>query len=1279
MLKTSQHVFILCFLTICLMGLQSVHAVILNTDHFTIDYINDNLNPQSTENPLDLPAGCGAGDYPGHPDYIVKLACWLEHAYSVYDSDGFQVPNANVLVHIVSQNQAGVVTDPHTIWISNSLFMSSLSTLAAHEMFHIVQLQYWDTYPLNYPSIIEGMAEAMQITVIEQSHYIESFFSHPNGHDWDDHDFFEFDEPINDWSEAYDMTVLWLYLMEHNTDNTSPRYPGTDFIIDYLNDMGPTGGPTDPMPVLESLLLSKGTSLDEEMRDFAFANLVRVYDNLDYWQDYGYRWDDSYFNEASGVWSIDGVDELSYGIGSRTLSLTDYGSAGSWMPGYSNSNATNSINIPYGAQYWIIGADQNGLIASEGGLSYDGPGVPYSLDISLSNGVEYLAIAGLHDGSEIFHNTGLRDYTANVTELRLNDDRVVTAAVAVTQNSEVSNYTFEYAINPYSRELDFEETVDIDLDPHQILMLGIDHTGDTLSTIAYWKEPWRGKLLYMGEQEFQMNFRRFDGYWYVNYEGTMIEPGGQDDYTNVYVQSATPGDYRLELRQSPSSTKTGTLMVTLFNYDIDAAALPDLLVRGYDLSMDENGLLEGQIAILNQGTATAVDARVPIFVNSTLAIDPTVTISSGETELINVSYDTGLECPESEEGQEPHWEIIGADVTIYVNSNEGLGGGPMPILQSELTMNNNGPVVVPVGYVCSEGLMAHEIGIFVDDAGRDLAEKHQQFMEFQHQSSKFGLDKTLELIRELEGLLGDLNDLPYPIPVEQWQTYDAFQWFRAVSNWMTDMGMAEEISPLVQSLRNVNNPSGAYYMIPDTLGLDIMEPSVVHTHPRRADPTPDCGLTRMAKDGRNLVIPTVKAAPGQTLSVPIIATDTRAISGADIVITYDRKLLGVVECKTTRLTEDMLLEVNTDVPGRILLAMAGTNALEAGDGPLIDMVFTVSEIAQEGVKLSVALGMSKVYDSQGEMIPMGKYNGKILVAPPCLKGDVNGDGAVSSSDAILVLQIVADIITPTPVQVCAADMDGDRAMTVGDVLLILRRIVGLAPGGKGSLASSEVITVMLGDAVGAAGGTITMPLKVDNIRELAGGDILISYDKAVLRPVGVSSHPSVLLVSNLSESGIIRMAFAGANGLTSRDITQIKFDVIADDISPIIIQKSDFFRSDSRLIDSRQIDGYFRSWATPPEHSLLLQNFPNPFNPETWIPYQLRGGSKVAVRIFSTPGELVRELDLGYKPAGSYLNKDRAAYWDGRNEDGEQVVSGVYFYTISAGEYSATKKMIVTR
>ena len=98
-----------------------------------------------------------------------------------------------------------------------------------------------------------------------------------------------------------------------------------------------------------------------------------------------------------------------------------------------------------------------------------------------------------------------------------------------------------------------------------------------------------------------------------------------------------------------------------------------------------------------------------------------------------------------------------------------------------------------------------------------------------------------------------------------------------------------------------------------------------------------------------------------------------------------------------------------------------------------------------------------------------------------------------------------------------------------------------------------------------------------------------------------------------------------------------------------------------------------------PKQSILLQNYPNPFNPETWIPYRLSEAGPVSLSIYNAAGELIRTLPLGYQLVGFYQDRERAAYWDGRNELGESVASGLYFYTLTAGEFTATRRMLILK
>ena len=101
--------------------------------------------------------------------------------------------------------------------------------------------------------------------------------------------------------------------------------------------------------------------------------------------------------------------------------------------------------------------------------------------------------------------------------------------------------------------------------------------------------------------------------------------------------------------------------------------------------------------------------------------------------------------------------------------------------------------------------------------------------------------------------------------------------------------------------------------------------------------------------------------------------------------------------------------------------------------------------------------------------------------------------------------------------------------------------------------------------------------------------------------------------------------------------------------------------------------------ALIPQETTLLPNYPNPFNPETWIPYRLSHASDVDITIYDTRGMVVRRLDLGHQMAGYYTDRAKAAYWNGRNEHGESVASGIYFYQLRAGDYTALRRMVILK
>jgi Tol biopolymer transport system component len=430
----------------------------------------------------------------------------------------------------------------------------------------------------------------------------------------------------------------------------------------------------------------------------------------------------------------------------------------------------------------------------------------------------------------------------------------------------------------------------------------------------------------------------------------------------------------------------------------------------------------------------------------------------------------------------------------------------------------------------------------------------------------------------------------------------------------------------------------------------------------------------------------IESQPGVQIIAQLNITDASGVASGDITIEYDPSILSVGDIKSTNLTSSMNLTINKNISGQIKIVMAGSTGIASGSGSLVDMNMTVNANAKVGTETKLHIANAELYDEVGKAIPINIEDGTVKVKQACIKGDVNGDGNIKSNDATLILRIAAGLLEPNDYQKCAADFNGDGKIASNDAMLVLRKAAGLEAPSKDLIADRH-ISVSLSEAHGLKGETITVPIVVDNIDILSSGDMSISYDSKVLRAIDVLVSPSneegtnngLLMANNISQPGLIRISFAGVERLNNGKLAEIKFEVLTDDVSPLIFKMAELYSPDALLLISKVTNKQFRSWAVAPERSALLQNYPNPFNPETWIPYQLHEANEVVIRIYNITGELVRELRLGYKPVGQYTTQDRSAYWDGRNEAGERVSSGVYFYNIQAGKYSSTMKMIVTK
>ena len=211
-----------------------------------------------------------------------------------------------------------------------------------------------------------------------------------------------------------------------------------------------------------------------------------------------------------------------------------------------------------------------------------------------------------------------------------------------------------------------------------------------------------------------------------------------------------------------------------------------------------------------------------------------------------------------------------------------------------------------------------------------------------------------------------------------------------------------------------------------------------------------------------------------------------------------------------------------------------------------------------------------------------------------------------------------------------------------------------------------------------------IPLKPSRIADVNGDGFVSILDMIlVARDLGRNKFEPRLDVNRDGKINILDLNLVAKSMDETVGAAAPAAFVIDDRISPIRIQAwitQAEIENDGSLAFQQGIANLQHLLASLiPEKTALLANYPNPFNPETWIPYQLSESTEVTVRIYEVSGIVVRTLHLGHQPAGIYQARSRAAYWDGKNELGEPVASGIYFYTLTAGDFTATRKMLIMK
>jgi len=335
-------------------------------------------------------------------------------------------------------------------------------------------------------------------------------------------------------------------------------------------------------------------------------------------------------------------------------------------------------------------------------------------------------------------------------------------------------------------------------------------------------------------------------------------------------------------------------------------------------------------------------------------------------------------------------------------------------------------------------------------------------------------------------------------------------------------------------------------------------------------------------------------------------------------------------------------------------------------------IITVRTAATDALTLSLkgnALGTA-----DGSSITLKK--GKNLVGVPLEDSRIATVGDLLALDGVdATSAIVSDAGTFKVLTALDKGKDSDIAITGGQSFIIISKADAdpVAITGDAWDNASAVATAPAMSAIGFDVVDQTPVLALQGT--LQSGDLAVDTDlfKVSLKNVTTGAIQSAKIVDNQFKLTVVDTVEARAARIG--DVLEISAETGSRQFG-VETQRHTVSQANisASLISLPELVTY-----EIPAETVLLANYPNPFNPETWVPFRLANDGTVKLSIYDATGNTVRSIDIGFKVAAVYESKDRAIYWDGRNAFGEQVASGVYFYTLETGDYASTRKMLILK
>ena len=348
----------------------------------------------------------------------------------------------------------------------------------------------------------------------------------------------------------------------------------------------------------------------------------------------------------------------------------------------------------------------------------------------------------------------------------------------------------------------------------------------------------------------------------------------------------------------------------------------------------------------------------------------------------------------------------------------------------------------------------------------------------------------------------------------------------------------------------------------------------------------------------------------------------------------------------------LLWELRPSTPTHTTVSVSPSPVTSPGIGEQLTVSLTIADGAKvAGYQMTVAFdttALRYVESANGDYLPAGAFfipatvsGNKVSLAATSLSGESTGDGTL----ATLTFEVLATKAS---------------TLTLSDVILSDNAGAGLRPQVENGeiLESAQVKGDINGDGV----------VNIQDLVLVARRFGQTGRNDADMNGDGVVNIQDLVLVA-----GALGQAAAAPSLLPQRFAP-----LTATDVEGWLTEAQNLDLTDGP--SKRGILFLERLLiALTPKETTLLPNYPNPFNPETWIPYHLAEAADVTLTIYDLTGAEIRQLDLGYQAAGYYTDRMWAAYWDGRNDLGEPVSSGVYFYQLRAGDYSQVRRMVILK